>query len=141
MREVIIYMQICPTLQGQLQPNSFRSTAWTGQTLTTRTTLNTTEPFSHYSLSGQLILPQHWWLNIDSGVLRIQILTDRTGVFSNPHHSDVDLKICRNMFGDLNHCATANLQWYRINLIFGKSSVLLKYMVNHMLTQKPFSKA
>ena len=38
--------------------------------------------------------------------MRIQILTDRHQQDLNPHHSNVDIQICRNIDA-LNHCATA----------------------------------
>ena len=63
---------------NQRRVNSFRSTAWTGQTFTTHTTLNTEQNQLAIKVSAdnQYYRNASWVLIVE--FLRIQILTDRT---------------------------------------------------------------
>ena len=49
-----------------------------------------TEPVSHYSISGQLILPQRYWLSIASWVFANSNPDRQNQRDSNLRHSDVD---------------------------------------------------
>ena len=72
-------MHLCPGMMAahQSQLIQIYSVDWT-DVYDTYNIEHRTEPVSHYSTSGQLILPQRLWLSINSGFLWIQIPSDRT---------------------------------------------------------------